>query len=428
MGLGDRRVTATTERLPATRTQSRIVAILALATVLGGLGVGASLSAGALLIVDITGNDALSGLGSTMNAVGAALAGMPLARLAARRGRRIALASGNAIAVLGAVAIIAAAAAGASPLLFAGLAVLGVASAVQLQSRFAATDLAVPENRARDLSLVVWSITIGAVIGPNLITPGEAVGEALGLPGLAGIFVFTIGAQLAAGLVVWIGLRPDPLIESRRLAAVARSADAVRPSGDGPHPEATAGRGRRAQFLVIALIALAHATMVGIMAMTPLHITHHGGSITLVGFTISLHIAGMYALSPVFGMLAGRIGTRPVVLLGFAVLALAAVGAGTGGESMPVIQTALVLLGIGWSMVTVAGSALLTEVTPLEVRPRRQGQSDTIMNAAGAVFGAASGAIFAAGGFPVLAGVAGALIVLGVVATALLRSRRDSVH
>lgn len=420
-------MTALTERPAATRTQSRIVAILALATVLGGLGVGASLSAGALLIVDITGNDALSGLGSTMNAVGAALAGMPLARLAARRGRRIALASGNAIAVLGAVAIIAASAAVVPPLLFAGLAVLGVASAVQLQSRFAATDLAVPENRARDLSLVVWSITVGAVIGPNLITPGEAVGEALGLPGLAGIFVFTIGAQLAAGLVVWIGLRPDPLLESRRLAAIARAADAVRPAGDGAIPEATAGRGRRAQFFVIALIALAHATMVGIMAMTPLHITHHGGSITLVGFTISLHIAGMYALSPVFGMLAGRIGTRPVVLLGYAVLALAAVGAGVGGDSMPVIQTALVLLGIGWSMVTVAGSALLTEVTPLEVRPRRQGQSDTIMNAAGAAFGAASGAIFAAGGFPVLAGVAGALIVLGVAATVLLRSRRDSV-
>ncbi|WP_449282927.1 MFS transporter [Leucobacter sp.] len=416
--------TTTAPRPTGHRTQRRIVAILALATVLGGLGVGASLSAGALLIVDITGNDALSGLGSTMNAVGAALAGMPLARLAARRGRRVALASGSAIAVLGAIAIIAASAAGFSPLLFAGLAVLGVASAVQLQSRFAATDLAVPENRARDLSLVVWSITIGAVIGPNLITPGEVVGEALGLPGLAGIFVFTIGAQLAAGLVVWIGLRPDPLLESRRLAEAAAPADAAR-SRTAPEPRA--GRGRTAQFLVIGLIALAHATMVGIMAMTPLHITHHGGSITLVGLTISLHIAGMYALSPVFGMLAGRIGTLPVVLLGFCVLSLAAVGAGLGGESMPVIQTALVLLGIGWSMVTVAGSALLTEVTPLEVRPRRQGQSDTVMNAAGAAFGAASGAIFAAGGFPVLAGVAGALIVLGVVATALLRGRRDSV-
>ena len=413
----------TTVRTAERGAQRRIVAILALATVLGGLGVGASLSAGALLIVEITGNDALSGLGSTMNAVGAALAGMPLARLAARRGRRVALASGSAIAVLGAIAIIAASALGFSPLLFAGLAVLGVASAVQLQSRFAATDLAVPENRARDLSLVVWSITIGAVIGPNLITPGEAVGEALGLPGLAGIFVFTIGAQLAAGIVVWAGLRPDPLLESRRLAEAAASG----PAPDRAAPGPAARRGRRAQFLVIALIALAHATMVGIMAMTPLHITHHGGSITLVGLTISLHIAGMYALSPVFGMLAGRIGTLPVVLLGFGVLSLAAIGAGLGGESMAVIQVALVLLGIGWSMVTVAGSALLTEVTPLEVRPRRQGQSDTVMNAAGAAFGAASGAIFAAGGFPVLAGVAGALIVLGVAAATLLRGRRESV-
>jgi len=412
------------ERLAEGRTQRRIVTILALATVLGGLGVGASLSAGALLIVEVTGNDALSGLGSTMNAVGAALAGMPLARLAARRGRRIALASGNAIAVLGAIAIIAAAALGLPPLLFAGLAVLGVASAVQLQSRFAAADLAVPENRARDLSLVVWSITIGAVIGPNLISPGEAVGEALGLPGLAGIFVFTIGAQLAAGIVVWAGLRPDPLLEARRLAG----------AGAGEKPSlgrgATTSReqsGRGAQFLVIGLIALAHATMVGIMAMTPLHITHHGGSFTLVGLTISLHIAGMYALSPLFGMLAGRIGTLPVVVLGFGTLGLAALGAGLGGESMAAVQIALVLLGIGWSMVTVAGSALLTEVTPFEVRPRRQGQSDTVMNAAGAVFGAASGAIFAAGGFPVLAGVAGALVVLGISATALLRSRRDSV-
>jgi MFS family permease len=126
-------------------------------------------------------------------------------------------------------------------------------------------------------------------------------------------------------------------------------------------------------------------------------------------------------------MLAGRIGTLPVVVLGFGTLGLAALGAGLRGESMAAVQIALVLLGIGWSMVTVAGSALLTEVTPFEVRPRRQGQSDTVMNAAGAVFGAASGAIFAAGGFPVLAGVAGALVVLGISATALLRGRRDSV-
>ncbi|WP_241156351.1 MFS transporter [Leucobacter chromiireducens] len=418
-------------RAPA-GVQRRMVAVLALATILGGLGVGASLSAGALLIADITGNPALSGFGSTMNAVGAAIAGMPLARLAARRGRRVALATGNAIAVLGAVLVVLASAQRWSVLLFVGLAVLGIAVAVQLQSRFAAADLALPEHRARDLSLVVWSITIGAVTGPNLIGPGEQLGEALGLPGLAGIFFFTIAAQIAAGLVVWFGLRPDPLLEARRLAALApqdgaagaglakdqpaaaQTAAQHTPAQHTPAQHTPSARApRSAQFLAIALIAIAHAVMVGLMAMTPLHLTHHGGSITLVGLTISLHIAGMYALSPVFGALTSTFGPIPVILSGFGVLGIAALGTGFGGESVPVIQGALILLGIGWCMVTVAGAVLVTELTPSADRPARQGQSDTSMNAAGALFGAVSGLLFAVGGFPLVSFVAGALIVLG---------------
>lgn len=406
----------------AQSVQRRTVIVLALATILGGLGVGASLSAGALLIADITGNPALSGFGSTMNAVGAALAGMPLARLAARRGRRIALATGNAIAVVGAVLVVGAAALGWSILLFLGLAVLGIAVAVQLQSRFAAADLALPERRARDLSLVVWSITIGAVAGPNLIGPGERLGEALGLPGLSGIFFFTIAAQIAAGLVVWLGLRPDPLLEARRLAAAGEhvgSAAAGAPTKlAAPEHAATppvASRSAKPQFLAIALIALAHAVMVGLMAMTPLHLTGHGGSITLVGLTISLHIAGMYALSPVFGILAGKLGAIPVIIGGFVVLGISALGTAFGGESVAVIQVSLVLLGIGWCMVTVAGATLVTDLTPSAIRPKRQGQSDTAMNAAGALFGAASGALFAGGGFPLLSAVAGVLILLGII-------------
>lgn len=433
-----------------------MVIVLSLATILGGLGVGASLSAGALLIADITGNPALSGFGSTMNAVGAALAGIPLARLAAKRGRRIALATGNAIAVVGAILVVVASALHWSVLLFLGLAVLGIAVAVQLQSRFAAADLALPERRARDLSLVVWSITIGAVTGPNLIGPGEVLGEALGLPGLAGIFFFTIAAQLAAGLVVWIGLRPDPLLEARRLdgiAQLAQTAAATETSAAdlAPAPalateatttttttDATASASATAiavakaaratalpQYFAITLVALGHAVMVGLMAMTPLHLTGHGGSITLVGLTISLHIAGMYALSPVFGMLTGKLGATPVILGGFGVLGIAALGTGFGGESVMVIQAALILLGIGWSMVTVAGAALVTELTPSVDRPKRQGQSDTAMNAAGALFGAASGALFAAGGFPLVSVVAGVLIVLGATAAVRLHRLRQ---
>ncbi|MFA5607371.1 MAG: MFS transporter [Leucobacter sp.] len=415
-----------TERHPA---QRRSVTVLSLATVLGGLGIGASISAGALLIVDVTASDALSGFGSTMNAVGAAAAGIPLARYAARRGRRVALTTGNLIALLGALLVIVAAGMGSGPLLFAGLGVLGTGSAVQLQARFAATDLATPANRARDLSLVVWSITIGAVIGPNLITPGEVIGDALGVPGLAGVFVFSAVAQLAAGCVVWFGLRPDPLLEARRIEHERLAALVESPSGAASTQPTASGRAAgslAAQWLTITVIALAHAVMVGLMAVTPLHITHHGGSITVVGLTISMHIAGMYALSPVFGILAGRFGSIPVIATGIVVLALSAVGTGFGGGSMLVIQTALVLLGLGWGMVTVAGAAHLTAVTPVQHRPRRQGQSDTSMNAAGALFGAVSGAIFAVGGFGLLSAVAGGLLLLGAAATvALARQRRS---
>ena len=407
------------------RVQRRTVLILAAGTILGGLGVGAGFSAGALLISEVTGNTALSGLAATMNAVGAALAGIPLARLAARRGRRLALSLGNLIAVVGAVIVILAAVLQVGAVLFTGLAVLGIATAVQLQARFSAADLATPDRRARDLSLVVWSITIGAVVGPNLIGPGAVMGAALGIPELSGVFVFTLLAQVAAGAVTWFGLRPDPLLSAR---ALANQQVVVAGNSQSPGSSTTAAASRRVdpspipataktstQVMIIALIATAHAVMVSIMAMTPLHITEHGGSITLVGLTISLHIAGMYALSPVFGTLAGRFGSPPVIIGGFGILAAAVGCTAFGGESHLVVQIGLVLLGLGWGAVTVAGAALLTDVTPAASRPKRQGQSDTVMNASGALAGATSGVLFAIGGFPLLSLLGAALVAGGVV-------------
>ncbi|MBC9955380.1 MFS transporter [Leucobacter sp. cx-42] len=393
--------------------QRRTVAILAIATILGGLGIGASFSAGALLIADITGNPAISGLASTLSTAGAAAAGIPLARLAMRKGRRIALATGNLIALCGAIIVILAAALPAASLLFVGLMLLGVGSAVQLQSRFAAADLATAKTRSRDLSLVVWSITIGAVTGPNLLAPGAWLGERVGIPELSGVFVFAAVAQLLAGLVVWIMLRPDPLLTAQA-AVVATGVDT------GATVLPTAALRREAsirQFAVIIAIAMAHATMVGLMAMTPLHLRDHGASVTFIGFTISLHIAGMYALSPLAGLLAGKIGARPVMVLGFVILGISAVGTATAGENATLIQVALTLVGLGWCAVTVAGASLLTELTPNAIRPKRQGQSDTIMNIAGAAFGAVSGLFFSAGGFPLLSIIAGALMVVGVMAT-----------
>lgn len=421
-----------------TRVQRRTVIVLSIATMLSGFGTGASLSVGALVLAEMSGNDAISGLASAFFNAGAAIAGIPLARIAARSGRRNALVAGSSVAVVGAVVAIAAAAVDVWPLFALGIAMVGVSSAVSLLARFAATDLAIPNNRARDLSFVVWSITVGAVVGPNLIGPGEVVGQALGILPLAGVFVFAFAAQLLAALVNWVGLRPDPLLAARLLPAetgpvevvqAAPAQEQVNADESGSQPAAVAHGaadvgGVKARWLVIIAIAMAQAIMVSLMAMTPLHLMHHAGTPTIVGITLSLHIAGMYALSPVFGALAGRLGRLPVLGIGWLLLLGAVVLSYIAGPSHLLVQVALTLLGLGWSAVTVAGAALLTDLTPSAERPRWQGRSDTIMSAAGAIAGALSGFAFAYGDFSFLALITAGLLAVGVLSTVGLRARR----
>ena len=403
-------MTATTER-ELEVLQLRVRRILILGQVMAGLGMGATLSMGAILASRLSGSEAWSGMAATMSTLGAALAAVPLARLAGRSGRRISLFTGALLAASGAVITIVSTMVAFFPLLLVGLALIGVGTAVNLQSRFAATDIANDRTRSRDLSLVVWATTVGAVSGPNLITPGEAVGSFLGLPELAGPFVFTLAAQTLAAVVYFVGLRPDPLLLARELARDPNSAGAksLGPSVDNLVVARTA----------IISIALSHATMVSVMAMTPVHLVNHGASLAIVGFTISLHIAGMYALAPVFGMLSDRVGRIPTILVGQVILLGSLMFTGFGSENELAVVIGLVLLGLGWSAATVAGSTLLSESTVIEKRAARQGVSDLVMSGSGAAGGALAGVVLAFLGYSGLSFVA-LLLVTGVVARIVL--------
>lgn len=403
-------MTATTEH-ELEVLQLRVRRILILGQVMAGLGMGATLSMGAILASRLSGSEAWSGMAATMSTLGAALAAVPLARLAGRSGRRISLFTGALLAASGAVITIVSTMVAFFPLLLVGLALIGVGTAVNLQSRFAATDIANDRTRSRDLSLVVWATTVGAVSGPNLITPGEAVGSFLGLPELAGPFVFTLAAQTLAAVVYFVGLRPDPLLLARELARDPNSAGAMSlgPSVDNLVVARTA----------IISIALSHATMVSVMAMTPVHLVNHGASLAIVGFTISLHIVGMYALAPVFGMLSDRVGRIPTILVGQVILLGSLMFTGFGSENELAVVSGLVLLGLGWSATTVAGSTLLSESTIIEKRAARQGVSDLVMSGSGAAGGALAGVVLAFLGYSGLSFVA-LLLVAGVVARIVL--------
>ena len=191
--------------------QRKTIRTLTLGQVLSGFGLGSTLSIEALLAADLSGSEAWSGSAATFSTLGAAFAAIPLARLAYKHGRRVALAFGASIAITGAILVISAAGLRLFPLLLLALLLMGAGSAVGLQARFAAVDLPDQGRAGRDLSIVVWATTVGAVIGPNLFGPGEVLGHALGLPTMTGPFMITIAAQLLASLVFFFGLRPDPL-------------------------------------------------------------------------------------------------------------------------------------------------------------------------------------------------------------------------
>ncbi|MXS73654.1 MFS transporter [Microbacterium sp. CSI-V] len=396
--------------------QRRTVRVLAAGQVLTGVAFGSTLSLGALLAADLSGQESLSGFATAAVTLGAALTAIPLARLAAARGRRFALSAGNIAALIGIAVVIVAAALRLFPLLLAGIALIGAGNAGTLQARFAATDLASMTRRGRDLATVVWATTVGGVVGPLLLAPGEVLGAGIGMPRLTGAYLFSFAAQACALALYVLVLRPDPLLLAQRRdrADAATVVDAV------------ADRPAVARYAMFA-VAASHVTMASVMAMTPVHLSHivAPDAVTLaVGVTIALHVFGMYGLSPVFGILADRVGRIPVVLLGQVLLASALAVAAMLPWSQAGVLVALVLLGLGWSAATVAGSALLTEVTPVAARPRRQGRSDTLMTACAAVGSVLAGVILNIAGYGGLALWALLPVAAVCVGAVAVRSRR----
>lgn len=428
---------------PALPTQRRTLTTLAATQVLSGVGVASGIAVAPLVASALSGSDAIAGLTSTSGVVGAALVALPLAQVAGRRGRRPSLLLGFGLATGGALLATAAVLLGSWPLLVVAMLLFGSGTAAGLASRFAATDLATPQRRARDLSVVVWATTVGSVVGPTLAGVADRVaGPALRLgdahaehgstaPSAAPFVLATLAFALAATVVaVW--LRPDPLLASRAPSGAGAVGAGDAEGGAAPGP-ASWRDGLRAGWAVVAAsptarlalgaIVLSHLVMVGLMSMTPVHMNHGGATLQVVGLVISAHIAGMYALSPVVGWLADRLGHARVLYAGGALLlAAAVVVAGAPGEDSARLTVGLVLLGLGWSCGLVAGSALLVDATPGPSRTAVQGLSDLAMNTGGAVGGILAGAIIGFSSYGALAwGAAVLVVVCAVVAAPLAR-------
>jgi MFS family permease len=398
----------------------------------GGIGVAIGIAVGALLAESL-GGTAMSGLGQSALVIGAAVLALPVTRVMRVHGRRPGLVLAYLTGTIGAGVVLISAWRGSVLWLLLGLMLFGGGNAANYQARYAAVDLAEPVKRGRQLSFVVWATTIGSVIGPNVARPADDVVHRFGAAPYSGPFAFSAVAFLVAAVGVFLFLRPDPLLTARRLFPASPSSSSSAPSpaaSSAPSPAPATGilaaarevAASPAARLGIASVAVGHMVMVGVMAMTPVHIragsTDHNDTLRIVGLVLSLHIAGMYAFSPITGWLTDRWGRRPVILTGVAFLLGACAVAGTAGHGTPQLSLGLVMLGLGWSGTMVGGSTLVTESVGAVNRPSVQGLSDLVMGLAAASSGALSGLVVGWSSYGTLT-VLAALATVPLIALAL---------
>ena len=385
--------------MPARR---RPIAAFFAGVAVANTGFIAAVTVTALVAEEITGSASLSGIPGAVGTFGTALGAAAVSSLIARFGSRAGLGAGYVIAALGAASAMTATVIGSFPLLLLGMLVLGVGHSATQLSRYAAAELYDARHRARAVGIIVWAGTVGSVVGPSLLEPSGRVAATGDLPELSGAYAAAVALFASAAVLYFLFLRRGR----------GSSSDQSRPVP--PAQRVDWGELARLPQVQVALAAMiiGQFVMVLIMAMTPIHIRHIGLGLGVVGFVISAHTLGMFALSPLTGWLTDRLGSVRVIVAGVGLLAGSAVLAATAPEDgRTQLAIALFVLGLGWNFGFVAGSALLTRSVPQHVRTVLQGRTDSLVWMAAALASVASGFVLATAGYATL-NVAGALMAL----------------
>jgi MFS family permease len=400
------------------RQERATLAFLALATAVGATGLAAGGTAGALLGADLAGSDAAAGVPLGLLVVGSAAAAVLISFLTPRLGRAQSLTLGYLVGAAGATIVVAAAVNESFALLLLGSVLVGAANAAIFLTRYAAADTVRAEVRGRALGTVFFATALGAIASPLLLGPSGDVAEATSLPRLSGLYVVAVVTFLLAGLTLAVASA-----RVRELGPSAAAAAAPEP-GMTLHELLAGLRATRARTSLLILGAT-NFVMVGVMAVAPVHLTEHGHHhLQFVGAVISMHVAGMFAPSPISGWLADRIGPIAVAVTGFGLL----VASGLAGtlvdlESGFAVSVLLVLLGLGWNFGIIGGSTLLSASTTPRLRPYAEGIGEVAMGIAAGLGAPIAGVLVASSGFASV-WLAGAAIAVGVGAYAVRSTRR----
>ncbi|MEM5030738.1 MFS transporter [Priestia sp. WB3] len=369
----------------------RVLFVVSLSQIFGGAGIAAGITVGALLAQQMLGTEAYAGVPIALFTLGSAGSAFIVGKLSQRYGRRIGLSAGFVAGGLGAIGVVIAAMMNSVILLFASLFIYGAGTATNLQARYAGTDLANSKQRATAISMTMVMTTFGAVAGPNLVEMMGELAVSIGVPALAGPFILSAAAFIVAGLVLFILLRPDPLVIAQKIAIYKAE------HGHGNQRDSADQKIDRKGLTVGATVMiLTQIVMVALMTMTPVHMQHHGHGLAEVGIVIGFHIGAMYLPSPITGVLVDKLGrTAMSIASGITLLLAGLLAAFAPSDSMILLIIALSLLGLGWNFGLISGTAQIVDSTEPSTRAKTQGTLDVFVALAGASGGALSGMIVA---------------------------------
>lgn len=395
--------------------QRRTLRVLVVGQLSAAAALSSAVTVGAFVVQRILGQTTpWAGIATATVTTGTAFMSQVLARMMSREGRRRGLQTGYALAIIGGLTAGVGAQTKLLPVFIIGLFVYGSGQASNLLSRYAATDLAESDQRGRAMSRILFASTFGAVLGPVLVQPSQWAGEELfGWHKYTGPWVFSAVFFVLSMVNAGVRLKPDPLLLAREL----------RGEVVGQVPQLKIREAYSAAFetmngrIAVFAMVVSQMTMVAVMTMTPVHLKLHGHE-TVNAYIVSLHIAGMYAFSPLVGRFSDTRGRQMTIKLGGILLAAATAFSALSGDHYLLLFPALWLLGVGWSFGLIGGSSLLIDSVRDESRVAVQGVADMSMSFFGGMAGFSSGFIRKAVGYHVLSTFALVLAML-MVAVAL---------
>lgn len=329
-----------------------------------------TVSAAALVGQRIAENPAWATLPLSLNLLGTMSSGIPASLLMKRIGRRNGFRLGTLVGASGALLNIQAIESGNFLLFCLGSYLIGCLLGFGQLYRFAAVEVTPAAHKAQAVSLVLLGGIFSGILGPGIaFLTQDLVADAP----FAGSYQTLIGLYVLVLLLLQLVHLPTPSTTEQQ-----------------PRTRSLREITRQVSWrLSVISAALGYAAMALIMTATPLSMQAHHHSFPASAFVIQWHVVAMFLPSFFTGNLIQKVGPRRVMFIGI-VLNLICITINLLGHGLWFYWSALVLLGVGWNFMFIAGTTLLTETYRPEEKALVQGVNDVL------VFGsAASGSLLA---------------------------------